>query len=303
MLKTCFVISPIGDKGSPERSHADMVLDGIVRPAAESSGFQVVRADELKRPGSITVQIIEHLLTADVVVAVLTGQNANVFYELAVRHSAGLPVVQLIAEGERIPFDVHDQRTIIYGTGILEGRRAEGELAAQLSEIETGHARSAVNPVTLARSVIIATGDGEVSDVTSLLLDHIQQVLGSIQTGVTNIQHLLYKQAGFEPRVIEALDPEPSKEELRQMYAEVREILMVYGREHPEWAKAFSSAMANYDFHFKTAADLLRLINTWIPDELEESARSQLRKYLWWDASAIARLGADLSHLNHDNDA
>ena len=42
----------------------------------------------------------------------MTGQNPNVFYELAIRHATRKPFIQLIKKGERIPFDVAGTRTI-----------------------------------------------------------------------------------------------------------------------------------------------------------------------------------------------
>jgi hypothetical protein len=48
------------------------------------------------------------------VVADLTDGNANVSYELALRHVVGKPVVQMVAKGQQIPFDVMDTRTISF---------------------------------------------------------------------------------------------------------------------------------------------------------------------------------------------
>jgi len=56
--------------------------------------------------------VINHILSDAMVVADLTGHNANVFYELAVRHAARKPYVQMIQKGETIPFDVAGMRTI-----------------------------------------------------------------------------------------------------------------------------------------------------------------------------------------------
>ena len=50
----------------------------------------------MSQPGSITTQIVDQILTAALVVADLTGHNANVLYELAIRHVVRKPVVQLI---------------------------------------------------------------------------------------------------------------------------------------------------------------------------------------------------------------
>ena len=45
-------------------------------------------------------------------IADLSFHNPNVFYELAIRHAARLPVVQIIRLADRIPFDLHQVRTI-----------------------------------------------------------------------------------------------------------------------------------------------------------------------------------------------
>ena len=52
------------------------------------------------------------ILSDPLVVADLTDHNPNVFYEVAIRHAMQKPLVQLIDENQRIPFDVSDVRTI-----------------------------------------------------------------------------------------------------------------------------------------------------------------------------------------------
>jgi hypothetical protein len=74
----------------------------------------VVRADEEERPDSISVQIVRRIVESTFVVAVLTDRNANVFYELAIAHGFGRPVIALMAAGQTPPLDVNDQRTIFY---------------------------------------------------------------------------------------------------------------------------------------------------------------------------------------------
>jgi len=109
---TCFYITPIGEDWSEQRKHSDLFLGSIVEPALEHLGLRVVRADSIDKPGTITKQIMEYLLRARLVIADLSFHNPNVFYELAIRHAARLPVVQLIRASERIPFDLNQIRTI-----------------------------------------------------------------------------------------------------------------------------------------------------------------------------------------------
>lgn len=109
---TCFYVTPIGEDGSEQRKHSDLFLGSIVEPALEQFGLKVIRADAIDKPGTITRQIIDYLLRSRLVIADLSFQNPNVFYELAIRHAARLPVVQIIRTSDRVPFDVQQIRTI-----------------------------------------------------------------------------------------------------------------------------------------------------------------------------------------------
>jgi hypothetical protein len=131
---SCFVISPIGGDGTDVRKRSDRLFKFIIAPAATDAGFsQVLRADHLDHPGSITHQVLQHLREIDVVVADLSDQNANVFYELAVRHLLGKPTIQLLVQGQILPFDVAQIRTITYDLTNLESvDSCRTSLAAQL---------------------------------------------------------------------------------------------------------------------------------------------------------------------------
>jgi hypothetical protein len=114
---TCFVIGPIGEEGSPQRVEADTVLYSFIRPAITKliPGMEVIRADEISTPGNITRQIWEHVIGADLVICDMADKNANAFYELAIRHAVGRPIVHLYPEGQDIPFDVRALRAVPYG--------------------------------------------------------------------------------------------------------------------------------------------------------------------------------------------
>ena len=132
---TCFVVSPIGSTGSPERRNADLVLKYILKPVLSALGYaEPVRSDTLSEPGVITQQIIRQLLTADLAIIDMTGRNPNVFYELAIRHCTGKPFIQLMSKGETIPFDVGTQRTIFYDrTDLADVDLCKEELRRQIT--------------------------------------------------------------------------------------------------------------------------------------------------------------------------
>ena len=146
--KACFVISPIGPAESATRKRSHMALKRIFKGALEPLGYEVTRADEISVPGSITLQVLEKILEADLVIADLTDHNPNVFYELAVRHASEKPVIHVIDAAQTIPFDIADLRAIRLELDLNGAERAKAELRAQTEQIEHGH--SGQTPVKLA---------------------------------------------------------------------------------------------------------------------------------------------------------
>jgi hypothetical protein len=129
----CFIISPIGEPGSSAREHADDVLQCVIQPALEKAKVVGRRADQVKDVGRITKQMYEDILTSDFCIALLHGFNPNVFYELAVAHSAGIPVILLSEKGIDPPFDLKDERVFHYDLqprSIFRGDNAVGLLAS-----------------------------------------------------------------------------------------------------------------------------------------------------------------------------
>jgi hypothetical protein len=120
--KFCFVVSPIGDPGSQTRRRADGVLREIIQPALEGA-YDVERADHDKTPGIVTEAIIGSLIDAHLVVADLSGLNANVMYELAIRHATARPLIQMMEVGGVLPFDIRGQNTVFFEDD-LAGRSA-----------------------------------------------------------------------------------------------------------------------------------------------------------------------------------
>lgn len=152
--KLCFVIGPIGGAGTEPRTHADWLLDGIIRPVFKDHfpDFDVLRADGIKAPGDINSQIIQRLMDAELVIADMSLHNANAFYELAVRHMMRLPTIHIIHKDWKIPFDVAPYRAIHFSRQEFSDlNAARSELASVVQEV-IAPGFVVENPITHARA-------------------------------------------------------------------------------------------------------------------------------------------------------
>ncbi len=116
----CFVLMPFGRKTDANGLTIDFdaVYSDVIKPAIADAGLDPLRADEEQTGGIIHKPMFERLILCPFAVADLTTANANVFYELGVRHAVRpSSTVLLFAEGGRLPFDVAQMRSLPYRLG------------------------------------------------------------------------------------------------------------------------------------------------------------------------------------------
>jgi hypothetical protein len=134
----CFILMPFGRKKdtSGREIDFDAVYERLIAPAVRDAGMEPLRADEEKTGGIIHKPMFERLILCEYAVADLTTANANVFYELGVRHAVRprATVLLFAEESGRIPFDVAQLRAIPYGISADGLPADEGIFRAILSE-------------------------------------------------------------------------------------------------------------------------------------------------------------------------
>jgi tetratricopeptide (TPR) repeat protein len=112
-----FAAMPFGIKPGADGKPIDFnrVYREYIAPALDAAGLESFRADEEIRAGDIKTDMFQELLVADLVVADLTIDNPNVWYELGVRHALRARGVVIVSGGQTTAFDLYTDRKLRYG--------------------------------------------------------------------------------------------------------------------------------------------------------------------------------------------
>jgi len=176
--KNCFVITPIGNDGSATRRAADGLVSAVIKPTLTEMGYSVFVAHEISLTGSITKQVLEHVIEDELVIANLTELNPNVMYELAVRHATGLPVISLAQAGTNLPFDISEERTIFFHNDMNGITELKPRLISAIEEVM--QASTPDNPVYRAHNARIIKESTTLPDINSLLFEKLDQIQNDI---------------------------------------------------------------------------------------------------------------------------
>lgn len=104
-----FVVMPFG----PE--DLQIVYEDYVKPTIEGHcSLKCVRGDDMFGSDVIMNDILHAIAGAEIIIADLTGQNANVFYEVGIAHATNKPVLLMAQSLEDVPFDLRHRRVLTY---------------------------------------------------------------------------------------------------------------------------------------------------------------------------------------------
>lgn len=112
----------------------------VVKPVCEAFGYECLRGDEYFTTGSILKDIIDAINESAIVIADITPNNANVFYEVGYSHALRKPTILLSdKKRDKLPFDVSGFRTLFYDNTIAGKTEVEERLRKHLENIQTGN--------------------------------------------------------------------------------------------------------------------------------------------------------------------
>jgi len=120
--KSCFIIMPFGKKKVGDQEiDFDAIYEQIFAPAVakvplpEGGYLEPRRTDKDFFSGNISVEMFSYLEYSRFALADISGLNANVFYELGVRHRAHQAGTAIFRQaGSPIPFDINNIKAFDY---------------------------------------------------------------------------------------------------------------------------------------------------------------------------------------------
>jgi len=131
-IEIVFLITPIGDKESSKRDHADRMKTEVLNPLGDEFNCKFERADTNLQSNIVTKTIFSGIVSADIVIADTMGNNPNVLYEIGMAHAMNKPVIIINPDGNELPFDIRHFTYIPYNQIILDNTNENSAVKSEL---------------------------------------------------------------------------------------------------------------------------------------------------------------------------
>lgn len=238
----CFVVMPFGRTEEEVRWYEGWYKE-VVRPAVEEAGFEPVLSATEEKPSAINDEIRRHLALDPMVVVDLAGfkpsdqPNPNVMYELGIRHAMNLPVVMMAWKGQKLPFDVGNQRAVMEDRDFLSLSENRDKLVAFLESAADGEYYKPMDAVGRTATLDLASDNlGEDSVLAALVgeVEEVKHMLGQRVAipklpPITSIKIMSGRTGGNQVR--------------KELYAFFQDI----GGDKHDWAKILRSKLSPED--------------------------------------------------------
>ena len=128
----CFVVMQFTDE-------YNALFKEVIRPVCASYGYEVIRGDDFYTSGQIIEDITRSIRESALIIADVTPDNANVFYEVGYAHGIGKPTILLSdRKRDKLPFDIAGFRTLFYDNTISGKGAVEERLKKHLDGLRSG---------------------------------------------------------------------------------------------------------------------------------------------------------------------
>jgi hypothetical protein len=125
-MTNVFIVRPFGKKSVLIKKDGkdisvevnfDEIDSSLIQKALERNGLVGQTTAEIAQAGNIRLDMFQMLIAYDLVIADISIDNANVFYELGIRHGLrpnGTILIRLDTGGRDVPFDLKTDRYVVY---------------------------------------------------------------------------------------------------------------------------------------------------------------------------------------------
>jgi hypothetical protein len=235
----CFVVMPFG-RDHEEQKHFCGWYEVVIKPAIIEAGYDPILAANEEQPGAINDEIRTHLALDPMVVVDLGGvepedePNPNVMYELGIRHALGLSLVIMAWKGQKLPFDINNQRAIMEDRGMIDIERNKKRLVAFIAAAQQGKFYRPMEAVGRMATIQAASENlGEDS-----LLRALAQEVRELRTTVSHVGMSKGKSQYKAPlRIKTLLKTRDSRKDLYKFFIDI-------GGSEGHWARVLRTALS-----------------------------------------------------------
>lgn len=162
----------------------------VLSPAIHASGYTPVLSAGEEQPGAINDEIRAHLAYDSMVLVDLGGYgrdddpNPNVMYELGIRHALGLPLVIMAWEGQRLPFDVSNQRIIMHDRDFMDIEINKKKIVAFIQAASEGKYYRPMDAVSRMAAIAAASESLGEDSILAALVQEVKELKDSLNSVV-----------------------------------------------------------------------------------------------------------------------
>jgi cold shock CspA family protein len=243
-LKHCFVVMPFG-RDTREARWFRGWYETVIQPAVIRSGFDPVLSATERAPNAINDEIRAHLVFDPMVVVDLGGASAddspnpNVMYELGIRHALNLPLVMMSWDGQRLPFDISNQRVIIGRRELLDIEPTKEHLVSFIESARKGQFYRPMDAIGR-----IATIDRAAESLGS------ESLLGVLAKEVRDLRRSVARRTP-DAQMASHVSPSRKKADVRTLLAKEdrKQLYLVHtgaGGDDKSWTKFLHTPLADF---------------------------------------------------------